>query len=80
MTDDKQGAVFIGQIYDIRTKKDGGGRISIDFGLDGLEEIQWAQKIGAATNCSFQIALVPLRQTMITSTEEVDHVTGEIKF
>lgn len=75
----KQGAVFVGQIYDIRTKKDGGGRISIDFGLDGLEEIQWAQKIGAATNCSFEIALVPLRQSVIHSgSDEVDHETGEI--
>jgi len=56
---DQKGATFIGQLYDIKTKRDGGGRMSIDFGADGLEEVQWIQKVAAARGCSFQIALVP---------------------
>lgn len=60
MTDEKQGAVFVGQIYDVRTKRDGGGRIAIDFGADGLDDIHWAQKMASAKGCNFQIALVPL--------------------
>lgn len=81
MSEEKVGASFIGQIYDIRTKRDGGGRIQIDFGADALEEIQFAQKFASTTGCSFQIALVPLRQSMIHSNEEfkVDENTGEVR-
>jgi hypothetical protein len=56
----KEGATFVGQLYDVRTKRDGGGRISIDFGADGLSDIQWVQRVNAAKGCNFQIALVPM--------------------
>jgi hypothetical protein len=83
----KEGAVFIGQIYDVRTKRDGSGRIQIDFSMDALEDIQWAQKISLTKNCNFQVALVPLdrnNQYVVDSTsegaehEEALHESGEV--
>ena len=76
----KVGAAFIGQIYDIRTKRDGGGRLAIDFGADALNEIQWAQKIAAAKGCNFQIALVPMPNGAVDNSyqDQVDPNTGEI--
>lgn len=76
----KIGASFTGQVYDIRTKKDGGGRIQIDFGADALDEIQWAQQLATKKGCLFQVALVPLKQSMLSSDyeEEVDEETGEV--
>lgn len=75
--ENKEGAVFIGQLHDVRTKADGGGRMTIDFGADGLEEIQWAQKMAAKTRNSFQIALVPLPFTQVGE-ERIDLETGEV--
>lgn len=54
------GASFTGQIYDIRTKKDGGGRIQIDFGGDALEAIQFIQMMSVKKNASFEVAIVLL--------------------
>jgi len=76
----KPGAVFIGQIYDVRTKRDGSGRIQIDFSMDAIDEIQWAQNLALKKNCNFQIAMVPLnnQDTVITSTQEELHDSGEV--
>jgi hypothetical protein len=80
MEEPKVGASFQGQIYDVRTKRDGGGRIAIDFGMDGLEEIQWAQKVAAKNGCSFQIALVPVPDRVINCGHEefIPNESGEI--
>ena len=64
---DKEGAVFTAQLYDVRTKRDGGGRIALDFGADGLIEVQWLQQIASIKGCNFQVALVPLPQGVIHS-------------
>jgi hypothetical protein len=58
---DKLGATFVGDLYDCRTKKDGGGRLQIDFGADALAEIQWLQKVAAFRGGAFQIAIVPIK-------------------
>lgn len=78
--EEKIGSSFVGEIYDIRTKRDGGGRISIDFGADGLEEIQYAQKLAAQGGCVFQVALVPLKNFEHKSEGEfVPNEFGEIE-
>lgn len=74
--EEKKGAVFVAQVYDVRTKKDGGGRIQLDFGADGLEEIQWAQRIASLRGCSFMVSLVPFRPG--AQVETIDQETGEI--
>lgn len=56
---DIQAAVFLGEVYDVRTKRDGGGRVAIDFGADALAAIQHIQKIASARGCSFYFTAVP---------------------
>lgn len=73
MSQSKVGAQFVGQLYDVRTKRDGGGRIQIDFGADGLSEIQWIQSVAAKSRsgCNFQVALIPLpHDTMMSHRDE----------
>jgi hypothetical protein len=53
-------ATFTAQLYDVRTKKDGGGRIQIDFGADALEEIQKIQKANGTGGINFEVAMVPI--------------------
>ncbi len=64
---EKEGVTFVGQIYDVRTKKDGSGRIQIDFSADAIDDIQIAQRMSMKQNLCWQIALVPVRQEVIPS-------------
>ena len=50
--------VFTAQLYDVRTKRDGGGRITLDFGKDGLEAVQYIQTIASKGECSFNVVMV----------------------
>lgn len=76
---EKIGATFVATVYDVRIKRDGGGRIALDFGLDGLEDVQLAQTIAAKKNCAFQIAMVPIQhQNHYSDDEFVPNETGEI--
>lgn len=79
MTNDKDkiGATFVGQIYDIRTKRDGGGRIAIDFGADGLDDVQYAQKLASKSGCVFQVALVPIQNPVFSSASDDEFVPNE---
>lgn len=63
-------AAFTGQLYDVRTKKDGGGRIQIDFGADALEEIQKIQKANGKGGINFQVALVPIRPSFLSTGDD----------
>lgn len=54
------GVSFIAQIYKVESKKDGGGRLTLEFGSDSIEAIQFVQKFAVKTDCSFQIGAVPL--------------------
>lgn len=73
---DKEGAVFVGQLHDVRTKADGGGRMTIDFGRDALDEIMWLQKQASYKN-NFQVAFVPMAFVNIGG-DNVDTETGEV--
>ncbi len=57
---EKMAASFKGALYDVRTKRDGGGRISIDFGADSLEAVQFIQKLASMGECNFEVAMVAL--------------------
>lgn len=81
MSEEKLGATFTGQIYSITTKKDGGGKIQIEFGADGLHDIQWAQKVASIRGCNFQVALVPTPHGAVMDEEEfTPDANGEITF
>ena len=66
-------ATFTVQLYDIRTKKDGGGRIQLDFGAEALEEIQKVQKANGTGGINFQLALVPLPNGFISTEQPDEH-------
>lgn len=50
------------QLYDVRTRKDGGGRIQLDFGADSIEAVMAIQRLNSIGDTSFAIALVPIHQ------------------
>jgi hypothetical protein len=52
---------FCGVLYDVRTKRDGGGRIQIDFGADSLLAVVELQKLNAMGDINLGIAIVPFR-------------------
>lgn len=52
---------FTAQLNQVRTTKDGGGRIVFDFGLDALTEIQKIQSWNGTGGMSFALAVVPYK-------------------
>ena len=70
---------FAAVLYDVRTKRDGGGRIQLDFGVDALPAILELQKLNAAGDISLALAVVPSRnpQDSVQDHERVDE-HGEI--
>ena len=50
---------FYGQLYDIRTKRDGGGRLQLDFNGDCLIPIQQLQQCQINGDVNLAIAIVP---------------------
>lgn len=67
---------FIGQLYDVRTKRDGGGRITIDFGAESLEQIMELQRANAAGDTNLAFAVVPVRGHHVEFIPDPE--TGEI--
>ena len=80
MAEEQVGVSFVAQVYDCRTKKDGSGRLTLDFGADAIDEIQRAQAIALKTGCAFQVALIPFKPFSNTKSDsfEPDPETGEI--
>lgn len=65
---------FFGQLYRVSTTKDGGGRITIEFGLDALDAIHEMQKLNAKGDTNFALAVVPFKEnppTDLTLNEEL---------
>jgi hypothetical protein len=50
---------FLGELYDVRMKRNGGGRLTIDFGGDAFEEILRVQRFFKDNNISVAMALEP---------------------
>jgi hypothetical protein len=50
---------FHGQINKIMTRRDGGGRVEIDFDGDSLEPIQIIQRMQVQGDINFAFAMVP---------------------
>jgi hypothetical protein len=53
---------FTGQLYDIRMKRHGGGRVTIDFGGDAFEEMLEVQRFFKDNNINIAMALVPYQE------------------
>jgi len=72
---------FSAVLYDVRTKRDGGGRIQLDFGVDALPAILELQKLNAKGDISLALAVAPYRenQDSVQNHERIDE-HGEIIF
>lgn len=74
-------AVIQAEIYDVRFKKNGSGRIQLDFGADSAKEITKLQSMILGGETLFQVALVPIPALRISTGSEdyePDPFTGEI--
>lgn len=78
----KETLTFVGHLWKVETRRDGGGRIIFDFGADALPAILEIQKMNSYGETLFGIAAVPYRneQAAKDSGERVDPETGEILF
>ena len=64
---------FVGQLYKVECKRDGGGRLTIDFGRDAFEEILKVQRFFVDANFSVAMALAPLDQRIQEAHQEEPH-------
>lgn len=61
------GCSFEAVLYDVRVKRDGGGRVQLDFGTDALQAIQHLQQLSASGDVVLQIGVVPSPRGVINS-------------
>lgn len=61
-SDQEQAAKFIAQIYSVTSRKDGGGKIILEFGADALEQVQKIQRWNSLQGMNIAIAAVPYNQ------------------
>ena len=69
---------FVGQLHDCRTRRDGGGRLTIDFGADALGEILKLQTANANGDTNLAFAIVPVREESYSTGEFEPDESGEI--
>lgn len=53
-----------GQLYDIRTKRDGGSRVTLDCGAESLASIQQLVGLMALGDINLAVVLVPYRNDL----------------
>lgn len=74
---------FFAQLFDIKTRRDGGGRLQLEFGADAMHAIVKLMSLNASGHTNLALAIVPVtgsgdnKQTERYS-ESVDEETGEI--
>ena len=51
---------FVAQLGSVRTDKDGGGKIVLEFGHDALKDVQKLQEWNGVGEVNFAIAITPL--------------------
>lgn len=82
MIDEKtNGCSFQAVLYDVRVKRDGGGRLQLDFGADSLVAIQHLQQLSASGDVVLQIGVVPVPRGVLGSERGGEYEpdeTGEI--
>jgi hypothetical protein len=61
------------QLNNVKTHKDGGGRITFDFGLESLNEIHRLQKINGRGEQNFMVVVVPHNETKTDQWEQIDY-------
>jgi hypothetical protein len=66
---------FIAGLHEVKTMKDGGGRIVFEFGNDSIDAIVQLQKTHSSGELLYALALVPVNQK--TTKEETDEFLFE---
>lgn len=61
---------LIGQLYEVRSRRDGGSRVVIDVGNESIEGILELQKMNGLGDTSLAIALTPFNDSGVSDTEE----------
>lgn len=56
---EKKPLVFVGQVYDVRLKRNG-GRLQVDFGVDAMEVMAEISKLAVIRDMNFKIAIAVL--------------------
>ncbi len=74
---------FTAQLYDIKTRRDGGGRVQLEFGADAMHAIVKLMALNASGDTNLGIAIVPISGGSNDDeperySERVDEETGEI--
>ncbi len=55
---------FVGQVYDVRLKRNG-GRLQLDFGVDAMEVMAEISKLAAIKDMNFKIVVAVLDEEKI---------------
>jgi hypothetical protein len=61
----KSQVVFCGTLYDVRAKRDGGGRVQLDFGRDAFEEVIEMMRFFKENAVSVAICLAPYKDRQV---------------
>lgn len=69
-------AKIVGQLYRVSSNKDGGGRITFDYGAESIEEIHKIIRANSTEGMNFALAIVPYKGQ--SHQEQVDPDTGEV--
>lgn len=64
---------FCGILYKVEMKRDGGGRLTLDFGRDAFDEIVRVQRYFVDNNVSVAIALEPYSEGPLVAHQEDTH-------
>lgn len=76
---------FYAQLFDIKTRRDGGGRVQLEFGADAMHAIVKLMALNASGDTNLALAIVPISGGSNNDEpegygERVDQETGEIIF
>ena len=74
---------FTAQLFDIKTRRDGGGRVQLEFGAESMQAIAELMALNATGETNLGVAIVPVvnsyaEQSRAYKDENVDPETGEI--
>lgn len=58
---------FTAQLYSVRTTKDGGGRLTFEFGADAISAIQEIMTLNSRGEVNFAIACVEYGEKLVTN-------------
>jgi len=65
---------IVAQLNNVRTLKDGGGKLTLDFSLDSLSEVQRLQRLNGMGEMNFMVVCVPMHKSQEIKADEWDKI------